>query len=53
MDKNKNEFIVATQKYFDSCSVEQMETRKNEMIKIIEIIFKYENIYKMHSKKGE
>ncbi len=53
MDKIKNDFIIATQKYFDSCNVEQMEARKNEMMKIIEIVFKYENIYKMHSQKGE
>ena len=50
MNKERYEFIENVQKYFENCEAEQLETRKEDSIKIIETVFKYTCLYKMHKK---
>jgi hypothetical protein len=50
MDKEKHEFIESVEKYFKNCEGEQLEARKEEMIKIINVVFKYEGLFRMHKK---
>ena len=50
MNKERYEFIESVQKYLENCDIEQLEERKEDAIKIINVVFKYEGLFRMHKK---
>ena len=49
---DKYEFMGVVQESFDNCNDEQLEMRKNEMIEVIEKMFKLESDFRKYEKKN-
>lgn len=49
---DKYEFMGVVQECFDNCNDEQLEMRKNEMIEVIEKMFKLESDFRKYEKKN-